>query len=167
MSEAHTLFVSSTCKYCSLFIKLINDSGITGEFRIVDIHNSPVDMSRIRVIPSIIADHQHLFSGRDAFSWLQNKIKDQIHPVLYSNGKNGFDKMSQLYAYIDDESPQHLTNSNLSCVYSSIEGSSVNQDTNVHNRSTEVSEKHRQLDGAMERLLAEREVGIQRPIERS
>lgn len=163
MSESHTLFVSQACKYCNLFIKMANDAGIYSEFRVIDVHKNTVDLTRVKSVPTLIADHQSIHTGRDAFAWLHNKIKESVQPLMYSDSKNGFDSMSSSFAYIDDTSSE-IVNSGMSCIYSQY-GNDACHDKQYTAENT-MNEKTKSLEDAMARYQSERDVGIALPIER-
>ena len=165
MSEAHTLFVSRDCRYCELFIKMANDAGIYSEFRVVNVHTNTVDLTRVKSVPTLIADHQSVLTGRDAFAWLQNKIKESVQPMMYSDGKNGFDSMSSTFSFIEGNS-EGIVNSSMSCVYSQFGDGACTVNTPVNDQNNARTDKARSLDDAMARFQQERDVGIPQPVER-
>ena len=103
----HTLFVKNGCRYCSLMMNEITQSDMQGEFHIINVDSATVDTSRIRNVPTIIADHQQMLEGRDAFAWLNNRKASAVQCMSYSSGKCAWDSMSQHFAFID-ENAGHL-----------------------------------------------------------
>ena len=141
----------------------VKDSGV--EFRVVDVYNNTVDLTRVKSVPTLIADHQSVLTGREAFAWLQNKIKESVRPIVYSDGKNGFDSMSSSFAFIEGDA-DGLVNSSMSCVYSQFGDGTCPINTSNDSDDSGRTEKEKSLADAMARFQAERDAGIPQPIER-
>lgn len=119
----HTLFVKSGCRYCTLMMNEITQNDMQGEFHVINVDSATVDTSRIRNVPTIIADHQQVLEGREAFAWLNNRKASAVQCIAYSSGKCSWDTMSQSYSFIDGTSGNGgTTNSSLSTVYTTIDG---------------------------------------------
>lgn len=83
----------------------INRAGMISEFAIVDVLKTPIDVSRVRVVPTVIANHQKVFAGRDAFVWLANERRNAVLPATdHTTGckSEGFAPMSDTFSFIED-----------------------------------------------------------------
>lgn len=166
MTEAHTLFVRSNCKYSQIFLNTIEQNDMKNEFRIVDIDKNIIDHSRIKSVPTLIADHQQFLSGREAFAWLMNKVSSVIQPIVYSDNKGGFESMSSNYAYLDNAESSPISNSSLSVVYSST-GTALSGTGNNAPVQNESRKENSSLEDAMSRMKADREASIPQPVSRT
>jgi glutaredoxin len=104
----HTLFSSHECKYCKLFLKELTTTNLIDSFNIVDVMKTPTDVSKVKVIPTIVINHQRVLSGRDAFSWLQNEKKNIVLGVNNYDVKDGFAGASSAYTYIDEQVSENV-----------------------------------------------------------
>lgn len=118
----HTLFVQPHCRYCELIVREIEQAELTNEFNTVDITTTQVDTTRISSTPAIIADHQHLMLGRDAFAWINNRKENAVHCIPYSASKSctRWDAMSASFSFIEGGGDA-LTNTGMSNVYTGID----------------------------------------------
>lgn len=80
-SPPNTLFSSSSCKYCILFLKELNKNFLINEFNIIDVEKTAFDVSKVKVVPTIVVNNNRALSGRDAFAWLQNQLKSGVSGV--------------------------------------------------------------------------------------
>lgn len=95
-SNTNTLFSSSSCRYCKLFMNTLNTHMMLDQFNIIDIEKTAFDVSKVRVVPTIVVNNSRALSGRDAFSWLQNEIATAV------SGVESFG-MSSAFSYISEE----------------------------------------------------------------
>lgn len=154
-TEPHTLFYSNQCTYCTMMMDMIQRGDLSNEFKKVDVHSEPVDLSRIRSVPTIIADHQQMMVGKEAFAWLQNKIKTTVTPHSYSISKGGFDSMSCPFSYIEDGAKDGMRNSAVSCFWSDANFAQTGNEP--AGRSENKSEKAQMMDDAFAKLQADRD----------
>ena len=75
-------------------------------FNVVDVLKTPIDVSKVRVVPTIVINHQRVLSGRDAFAWLENEKKDIVLGVSNYEVKNGFGGASSAFTYIEGDSAE-------------------------------------------------------------
>jgi glutaredoxin len=121
----NTLFSSSTCNYCKLFMKELNKNMMIDQFNIVDIEKTPFDVSKIQVVPTIVVNNNRVLAGRNAFAWLQNELKNMVTGVetfgvssafTYVDEKRGEYSMSSPYIDIQDTptvtTEKHVSDSN-------------------------------------------------------
>ena len=104
----NTLFSSHECKYCKLFLNELTKNDLLDSFNIVDVMKTPVDVSRVKVVPTIVINHQRVMSGRDAFAWLENEKKGLVFGVNNYEVKGGFCGASSAYTYIDGDSAENV-----------------------------------------------------------
>lgn len=141
-SPQNTLFSSSSCKYCQLFLNTLNKHMMLDQFSVIDIEKTPFDVSKVQVVPTIVVNNNRALSGREAFAWLQNELKNIVTGVE-SYG------VSSAFTYIGEDRS---------------EVSMSSQFVNINEAPTASSEKHTadsgkvatDLDSAMDRLKAER-----------
>ena len=165
-SAPHTLFMRGNCKYCSLILREIDAAELRGEFRIVDIDRDPVDITRIRAVPTIVADHQHMLQGRDAFAWVNNKKVNVVKAMPYSSGKCSWDSMSCAFTFIDENNNDiETTNSGMSTVFTSITSDTASppNESNTRIPNERNSGRGAGVGDAMERLMAQRNTEYQAP----
>lgn len=141
-SSQNTLFSSSTCKYCQLFMSTLNKHMMLDQFNIVDIHKTPFDVSKIKVVPTIVVNNSRVLSGRDAFSWLQNELKNMVSGVE-SYG------VSATFTYINEERSEY----SMSSPYVDINDAPI---VTPETHSSDTGKGTSDLDSAMDRLKAER-----------
>ena len=48
------------------------------QFSIIDVEKTAFDVSKVKVVPTIIVNNNKALSGRDAFAWLQNEKKIKL-----------------------------------------------------------------------------------------
>lgn len=104
-APAHTLFTSTKCRYCTMLLDEINRAGMISEFAIVDVLKTPMDVSRVRVVPTVIANHQKVLAGREAFVWLANERRNAVLPSAdHTPGckTDGFAPLSNTFSFIED-----------------------------------------------------------------
>lgn len=143
-SPQNTLFSSSTCKYCKLFMNTLNKNMMLDQFNVIDVEKTPFDVSKVRVVPTIVVNNNRALSGREAFAWLQNELKNMV------TGVESFG-VSSAFTYIGEDRS---------------EVSMSSQFVDINETPTASSEKHTadsgkmatDLDSAMDRLRAERAV---------
>tara|TARA_Y100000992_G_scaffold284807_1_gene235251 strand:- start:717 stop:1178 length:462 start_codon:yes stop_codon:yes gene_type:complete len=99
-SPPNTMFSSSSCKYCQIFLKELNKSFLINEFSIIDVEKTAFDVSKVKVVPTIIVENTRALSGRDAFSWLQNQVKNAVVGVETSG-------ISSVFSFIENDSISH------------------------------------------------------------
>ena len=163
MTEAgtapHTLFIKAHCQYCTLMENSLEDAGILGDFSVVDVEATPVNPRHITHVPTIIADHQHKLTGRDAFAWVADYISKSPQCMTTSSaGKcTGWDSMSSSFTFIEGQTDTDRTNSSMSAVYSTF---SVEK-PNVQIQSETRNNDH--LTDAVSKLQDERNLSFQTP----
>ena len=102
----NTLFSSHECKYCKLFLTELTKHNMLDNFNVVDVIKTPVDVSKVRVVPTIVINHQRVMSGRDAFAWLENEKKGLVQGVINYDVKDGFGYASSAFTYIEGDSAE-------------------------------------------------------------
>ena len=122
----------------------LNSSMMMDQFNIVDIHKTAFDVSKIKVVPTIVVNNSRALSGRDAFAWLQNEIKNMV------SGVESFGT-SSVFTYIDDDRAEY----SLSSQYVSIDDAPI-VSSEKHANDSDKSQRGNDLQDAMERLKAER-----------
>lgn len=105
--------MSSKCKYCAIFLTKLNEHGLLEEVDIIDVLKTPIDVSKVRSVPTMVVDGQQVLVGRDAFGWLLRRIKSI--PVDYMNS----DDMGCAFAYIPPGQAQQDDNNNKKWAYGS------------------------------------------------
>ena len=141
-SPQNTLFSSSTCKYCQMFMNTLNKNMMLDQFNVIDVDKTPFDVSKVTVVPTIVVNNNRALSGREAFAWLQNELKTMV------TGVESFG-VSSAFTYIGEDRS---------------EVSMSSQFVDINEAPTASSEKHTadsgkvatDLDSAMDRLKAER-----------
>ena len=141
-SPQNTLFSSSTCKYCQLFLNTLNKNMMLDQFSVIDVEKTPFDVSKVRVVPTIVVNNNRALSGREAFAWLQNELKNMV------TGVESFG-LSSAFTYIGEDRSEVSMSSHF---------------VDINETPTASSEKHTadsgkvatDLDSAMDRLRAER-----------
>lgn len=110
-SPPNTMFSSSSCKYCKLFMNALNAHMMLEQFNIVDIEKTAFDVSKVKVVPTIVVNNNRALSGREAFAWLQNELKNAVSGVesfgtssafTYINEERSEFSMSSPFVNIDD-----------------------------------------------------------------
>lgn len=122
----------------------LNSSMMMDQFNIVDIHKTAFDVSKIKVVPTIVVNNSRALSGRDAFAWLQNEIKNMV------SGVESFGT-SSVFTYIDGDRAEY----SLSSQYVSIDDAPT-ASSEKHANDSDKSQRGNDLQDAMERLKAER-----------
>ena len=112
----NTLFSSHECRYCKLFLAELTKNQLLDSFNVVDVLRTPIDVSKVKVVPTIVINHQKVLSGRDAFAWLENEKKGIVLGVNNYDVKDGFGGASSAFTYIDGESSENV----MSGVFSEI-----------------------------------------------
>jgi glutaredoxin len=107
----HTLFLSHDCRYCKLFLKELTKHNMIDSFNVVDVIKTPVDISKVKVVPTIVVNHQRVMSGREAFAWLENEKKGAVLGVVNYDVKNGFGGASSAFTYIEGDSAENVMSS--------------------------------------------------------
>jgi hypothetical protein len=141
-SPQNTLFSSSTCKYCQLFLNTLNKNMMLDQFSVVDIEKTPFDVSKVNVVPTIVVNNNRALSGREAFAWLQNELKNMV------TGVESFG-VSSAFTYIGEDRSEVSMSSHF---------------VDINETPTASMEKHTadsgkadtDLESAMDRLRAER-----------
>lgn len=138
----NTLFSCSTCTYCKLFLNTLNKHMMLDQFSVIDVEKTPFDVSKVKVVPTIVVNNNRALSGREAFAWLQNELKNMV------TGVESFG-VSSAFTYIGEDRS---------------EVSMSSQFVDINEAPTASAEKHTadsgkaetDLDSAMERLRSER-----------
>jgi len=112
------------------------------QFSVIDVEKTPFDVSKVIVVPTIVVNNNRALSGREAFAWLQNELKNMV------TGVESFG-VSSAFTYIGEDRS---------------EVSMSSQFVDINETPTASSEKHTadsekgatDLDSAMERLRSER-----------
>lgn len=112
------------------------------QFNIIDVEKTAFDISKVKVVPTIVVNNNRALSGRDAFAWLQNELKTLV------SGVESFG-VSSTFTYINEERCEYT----MSSPY-----------VNINDAPTASSEKHTadtgrvntDIENAMDRLKAER-----------
>ena len=151
VQPANTLFSSSSCKYCALFMKQLNQNFLINDFNIIDVEKTAFDVSKVKVVPTIIVNNNRALSGRDAFAWLQNEVKNQI------NGVETYG-ISSAYTYISNDAPVSAEMSMSSRFVDVNEAPEVSAER-VPEKDKQ-SAKSADLQNAVDRLKAERDQGM-------
>ena len=141
-SPQNTLFSSSTCKYCQLFLSTLNKHMMLDQFNVIDVEKTPFDVSKVRVVPTIVVNNNRALSGRDAFAWLQNEVKRMV------TGVESFG-MSSAFTYIDGDRSEVSMSSQFVDIAETPTASSEKHSSDSDNIVSD-------LDSAMDRLKAER-----------
>lgn len=141
-SPSNTLFSSSTCKYCKLFLNALNKHMMLDQFNIIDVEKTAFDVSKVRVVPTIVVNNNRAFSGREAFAWLQNELKSMV------SGVESFGT-SSAFTYIDEDRSEY----SISSPYVSIDDSPT---VSAERRTMDEGKSQADLETAMDRLKAER-----------
>lgn len=110
----NTLFSSHDCKYCKLFLRELTANELLDSFNIVDVLKTPIDVSKVKVVPTIVINHQRVMSGRDAFAWLENEKKNTVFGVTNSDVKDGFSGASSAFSYIEGDSSENVISGSFS-----------------------------------------------------
>lgn len=140
--NVHTLFSSTKCKYCQLFLQTLNKHMMMDQFNVIDIDRTTYDVSKVKVVPTIIVTNNKALSGRDAFSWLQHEIDTSVSSVeTYGT--------SSQYLYVGEDRAEFA----MSSQFVPIEESEMIPQV----ESKPVSNKEADLADAMARLKSERE----------
>ena len=144
----NTLFSSHQCRYCKIFLSEITRLNIIDTFNIVDVLRTPMDTSKVKVVPTIVINNQRVLSGRDAFAWLENEKKNIVIGVDATDVKDGFAGASTAFTFINDDSKQ----SAMSCSFSEI---SIEDRVNT-NKHVNIDNSNIQIQDRMEALKKER-----------
>lgn len=150
----HTLFIKQLCRFCKALTSAIGEAGLTAEFAIVDVSSQPISPS-IQHVPAVLADHQHLFVGREAFAWVNDYINQSPKCVMTPSGMKcaQWDSISSPFTLIDgQEDADTQTNTSMSAVYSSFidAAPSISTETNASDS----------LGDAMSKLQKERDAVV-------
>lgn len=140
-SPPNTLFSSSSCKYCKLFLTTLSANMMMDQFQVIDVEKTAFDVSKVKVVPTIVVNNNRAFSGREAFSWLQNEIKNSV------TGVESFG-ISSAYTYIGEERAECAMSTSFVKIEDSPEASAE--------RHTKDDIRTDDVASAMERLKAER-----------
>lgn len=163
--QPHTLFVKKSCHYCTLLLQEMDAAGVSNEFHVVDVDEQPVD-PRVTHVPALIADHQHMMSGRDAVAWVVDFISKTPQCIQYGQGGQ-WESMSGCFSFIDEASDDSKsTNSGMSTVFTAIDGAGA---ATVHAATPDDGGRGGERDGlsdAMTRLQEARDASF-RPPQRS
>jgi len=130
-----------------MFMNTLNTSMMMDQFNIVDIHKTAFDVSTVKVVPTIVVNNNRALSGRDAFAWLQNEIKNMV------SGVESFGT-SSVFTYIDDDRAEY----SLSTQYVNIDDA-PSASSEKHENDSDNS-RGSDLDDAMERLKAQRNAAL-------
>jgi hypothetical protein len=114
------------------------------QFNVIDIEKTPFDVSKVKVVPTIVVNNNRALSGREAFAWLQNEVKNIVL------GVESFG-MSSAFTYIGEDRSEVSMSSPF---------------VDINDTPTASSEKHTadagkvatDLDSAMDRLRVERAI---------
>ena len=125
-----------------MFLSTLNKNMMLDQFNVIDVEKTPFDVSKVKVVPTIVVNNNRAFSGREAFAWLQNELKNIV------KGVESFG-VSSAFTYIDEDRS---------------EVSMSSQFVDINEAPIASAEKHTvdsgrvatDLDSAMDRLRAER-----------
>lgn len=90
------LFMSSKCRYCGLFLAKLNEHNLLDEVDIIDVLKTPIDVSKVRSVPTMVIDGQRVAVGREAFGWLLRRIKSIPIDCMSS------EEMGCAFTYVSD-----------------------------------------------------------------
>ena len=121
----------------------LNSAMMMDQFNIVDIHKTAFDVSKVKVVPTIVVNNNRALSGRDAFAWLQNEVKNQV------SGVESFGT-SSVFTYIDEDRSEY----SISSPYVNIDDAPVASAEKHMSDNSKAPELD--LQSAMERMKAER-----------
>ena len=138
----NTLFSSSSCRYCKLFLTTLSANMMMEQFQVIDVEKTAFDVSKVKVVPTIVVNNNRAFSGREAFSWLQNEIANTV------KGVESFG-VSSAFTYIGEERAE----CSMSSPFVNIEDA---PEATAERHSQDQSGTQDDLTTAMERLKAAR-----------
>jgi len=136
------LFMVPTCKFCVNFInKLKSKPELLKKFNIVDINTIPAVPDEVDEVPCVY-DGKKLYSGKQAFTWISEKMLDFLEPAndgLYYSFLDGQDEqVFGEYSFIDQKNGS----------YGMGEGGNSSDPTRM-NALTDSSNKNRTLETLM------------------
>ena len=136
----------------------MGSAGLLGDFSVVDVATTPVNPLQVTHVPTIIADHQHKLTGREAFAWAKDYISKSPQCMMTSSaGKcTGWYSMSSSFTFIDGQTDTNRTNSSMSAVYSTFSDEPLN--VQIHPET-----QNNRLTDAVSKLQDERNLSFQAP----
>lgn len=112
--ELHTLYVKPGCRYCDMMLGELERANVRGEFNVVDASRGAEPT--VKYVPSISVDGE-MRTGREAFAFILSYIAN----TPQSMGSGPWESITSPFAFIDDtQSDLALTNSGMSCVFTSL-----------------------------------------------
>jgi len=137
------LFMVPDCKFCINFInKLKTKPELLKKFNVVDINTIPAIPDEVDEVPCVY-DGKKLYSGKQAFTWINEKMVDFLEPAndgLYYSFLDGQDEqVFGTYSLIDQKNGS----------YGMGEGGPNNSDPTRMNALTDSSNKNRTLESLM------------------
>lgn len=112
------------------------------QFNVIDVEKTPFDVSKVRVVPTIVVNNNRAFSGREAFAWLQNELKKMV------TGVESFGS-SSAFTYIGEERSEVT----MSSLFADINESPT---ASAEKHTSDSGKVENDLDTAINRLKAER-----------
>ena len=107
----YLLFFSKKCKYSKKFVEILHELGEENFFRFVEVikirgeYPQLVKKYRIKEVPTIVVNSE-VFVGKDAFKWLESKIKNVNHSVSSQDTRSN--KVPTISGYSADNSSASL-----------------------------------------------------------
>jgi hypothetical protein len=137
------LFMVSNCKFCANFVnKLKSKPELLKKFNVVDINTIPAIPDEVDEVPCVY-DGKSLYKGKQAFTWLNEKMLDFLEPAndgLYYSFLDGQDEqVFGAYSLIDQKNGS----------YGMGNGEGGNSDPTRMNALTDSSNKNRTLESLM------------------
>tara|TARA_Y100000389_G_C17324028_1_gene444563 strand:+ start:567 stop:923 length:357 start_codon:yes stop_codon:yes gene_type:complete len=114
------------------------------QFSVIDIEKTPFDVSKVQVVPTIVVNNNRALSGREAFAWLQNELKNMV------TGVESFG-VSSAFTYIGEDRSEFSMSSHFVDINEAPTASSEKHTADSGKAATD-------LDSAMDRLMAERSI---------
>ena len=112
------------------------------QFNIIDVGKTAYDVSKVRVVPTIVVENSRALSGRDAFAWLKNQVESAVHGVESFGTSSAF-------TYIGEDRAECIMSSNFVNIEDAPQAS-VEQTSGRSNTED--------VTTAMERLAQERKM---------
>uniref|UniRef100_A0A6C0B027 Glutaredoxin domain-containing protein n=1 Tax=viral metagenome TaxID=1070528 RepID=A0A6C0B027_9ZZZZ len=106
----YVLFISN-CQFSNNFVnKLRTKEELAKKFNIVDINKIPSIPNEIEEVPCVY-DGKQIYQGKDAFSWLNEKMGEYLSPAndgsMYSFLDGQEEKVFGNYSFLDQKNGSH------------------------------------------------------------
>lgn len=152
-SPRNTLFSSSACRYCQLFLKELTKNFMLDDFNVIDVEKTVFDVSKVKVVPTIVVNNNRALSGRDAFAWLENELKNQVRGV----DPHG---TSSVFTFIGEDRAECTMSSQFADIdeipHEPMNAPDALASSSQRREATAGRDTHGDIATAMERLKAER-----------